>query len=71
MIFTVKDALKLLRTTDDIRLGWNGLLLEFNPESALDVDAYGDYLVSGIRANGVNCIEIDLLATPTRASNRA
>ena len=68
MRVTVKDVLGLLRHTDEIHLGWDGYLVEFNPLSVLDVDAYGDYLVSGIRANGENAIEIDLAAQPVKVS---
>lgn len=66
MQISVKDVLGLLRPTDEIHLGWDGYLVDFNPLSVLDVDAYGDYLVNGIRANGENAIEIDLVAKPVK-----
>lgn len=69
-MITVKDAVALIRERDEIFLGWNGLLVPFNQTCALDMDAYGDYLVSGIRANGENAIELDLLAVPTKISDR-
>lgn len=68
MKITVKDVLTLLRTTDDIKIAWNGVLVDFDPQSGLDVDAYGDYVVEGIRANGENAIEVDLLMRPVKVS---
>lgn len=68
MKISVKDALALLRPTDDIKLAWNGLLIDFDQQSDLDVAAYGDFVVEGIRANGEDALELDLLAEPVRVS---
>lgn len=65
-VTTVKDAFKLLRPTDDIKLAWNGLLFDFDPQNGLDVAAYGDFAIEGIRANGEDSFELDLLAEPVR-----
>lgn len=69
MKITVKDVLALLRSTDEIYLVWGDSAVRFDPRRVLDVDAYGDYVVSGICPTDQHSIEIDIAAMPVKISS--
>lgn len=69
MQITVKDVLTLLKPTDEISLAWGDCVVKFSAQNSLYVDAYGDYVVSGICAVDENCFEVDLMMVPIKASS--
>lgn len=69
MKITVKDILALLKPTDEISLAWGDSAVKFSADNPLYVDAYGDYIVSGICASARNAFEIELKMIPVRASS--
>lgn len=69
MKITVRDVLALLRSTDEIHLVWGDSAIHFDPRRVLDVDAYGDYVISGICPTDRHSIEIDIAAMPVKISS--
>lgn len=51
-MITVKMLLPLLKNAKGIMLDWNGLCRKFDPDDAIDVDAYGNYAVDRITSIG-------------------
>ena len=68
MRVSVKDVVRLFRTSDEINISWGGCLIPFDPENSLLLDAYGGYSVKAVHANGENSLEIDLETVPVKAS---
>lgn len=56
---TVKMLIPLLKAAKEIYLDWNGLIRKFDPDDALDVNAYGDYVIDRI-GNTTNADEYEL-----------
>lgn len=69
MKITVRDVLSLLKPTNEICLAWGASAVRFSADDPLSVDAYGDYIVSGICASARNAFEIELKMVPLRASS--
>ena len=65
-MLSVKEALALFRSGDEIGLSWNGLLLAFDKDNLMDMNNYGDYAVGKICPTGDGTVELELLAMPVR-----
>ena len=50
---TVKMLTGLLKDAKEINIVWNGLCRKYDPEDALDVDAFGSYVVDQIGCQGM------------------
>lgn len=68
MRVTVKDVLALLPNTKDIYLVWDGSVFQHSPFTALELDAYGDYMVGSICPTEEGGVEIVLAAQPVKVS---
>mgnify|MGYP000045559438 FL=1 len=68
MKVTVKDVLALLPNTKDIYLVWDGSVFQHSPFTALELDAYGDYMVGSICPTEEGGVEIVLAAQPVKVS---
>lgn len=68
MKVTVKDVLALLPTVDKIYLVWDGSVFQHSPFTALELDAYGDYMVGSICPTEEGGVEIVLAAQPIKVS---
>lgn len=51
-MITVKMLLPLLKNAKGIVLNWNGMCREFDPDDAMDMDAYSNYVVDRITSIG-------------------
>lgn len=58
-MITVKMLLPLLKGAKAIYLDWNGMLRKIDLEDALDMNAYGDYVIDRI-GNTCNTEEYEL-----------
>ena len=58
-MITVKMLLPLLRNAKEVYLDWNGMVRKIDLDDALDMDAYGDYVIDRI-GNTVNVDEYEL-----------
>lgn len=63
-MFSVKDVCKLLRSVETIRLGWGGLLKDFDPKDEVQLNAYGDYGVNEVEVNSSGSINILISVQP-------
>ena len=66
MQISVRDIVALLPDTKEICLVWDGSVVQRSPFSALDMDAYGDYVVGSICPGEEKSIEIVLAAQPVK-----
>lgn len=63
---TVKEALKVLGDPETVYLIWDGNQISFNFRCDVEVEAWGDFLISGIFARAEREFEIVLEAHPIR-----
>ena len=67
-MITVKMLLPLLKGAEEIMIEWSGLCKRFDPDDALDVDAYGQYVIDKIYTRGKECYELRVALTPVKAT---
>ena len=63
---TVREAVKVLKTAQEIRIGWDGVTYEIDPDNAFTMDAYGKYVVDSIHSFGKDVYEIMIAAIPVK-----
>lgn len=65
---TVRQAVNLLRGAKHIYIAWNGMTTELDVTSELEMDAFGNYVISAI-TDGYEKGDFELViaATPTKA----
>ena len=69
---TVREVIKLIECErDEIKLAWNGLLKDFDPQDCIDLNAFGRYEVENVSFNAykngediVKHIEVALAMAP-------
>ena len=63
----VREAAKLLSNAKEFYIAWDGTLIQFNPHSILEMEAFGDYKVHKIlQACEMNTFEIELEIQPVK-----
>lgn len=65
-MLTVKEALSYLKDPEEVRLICGESALSFNFRNPLEVEAWGDYLVSDILAAGMREYEVSLDVRPRK-----
>ena len=63
---TVKDAIRVLKDAKDINLACGASLVPFDHKDALQVEAYGNYVVDEIRADKEESYEIGIMMRPVK-----
>lgn len=63
---TVKEALPYLYDPEEVLLSFNGELVGFNPNTPIEVEVWGDYIVSKVIASDAAKFELVLAATPIK-----
>ena len=65
----VREAAKLLSNAKELYIAWDGTLIQFNPHSILEMEAFGDYKVHKIfQACEMNTFELELEMQPIKES---
>ena len=67
---TVKDAIRVLPDDEKIQIAYSGNAYAFHKQDPLMLDAYGNYLIDGIRAFYINDkieYELDIAIRPAKA----
>lgn len=67
-MITVKMLLPLLKSAKEIYLDWNGMCKKFDPDDALDLDAFGSYVVDRITHVTDNTYELRIAFLPIKAT---
>ena len=63
---TIKQLHEITMANHKIFIGWNGMIQELDRNSALEMSAYGNFIISKICVLGEDKIEADLLAQPVK-----
>ena len=63
---TVKEVVAALRTAKEIVLGYGANVVTFDKNDALMMDAYGNYVVDEIRAEGDGYYEVNIAVRPIK-----
>lgn len=63
---TVKEALPLLDGADEVSLSFDGNMVSFNFRSKIEVEAWGNFVISGICAVKAGVFELVLAAQPIK-----
>lgn len=63
----VRDIISLLKNAKAIRVNWDGLAYPLDPNNALLMDAFGDYVVARIYSVDREEYEIDIASIPVKA----
>lgn len=66
-MITVKMLLPLLKNAKEIFLDWNGLTRKIDPDDALDLDAFGPYVVDRILNVSTSVYELRIALLPVKA----
>lgn len=61
----VKEVVRLLKTAKSISLGYGDNAVKFNPNDALAVEAYGDFVVDEIRCEDGH-YEVNIAMRPVK-----
>ena len=65
----VREAADLLSNAKELVIAWDGTLIQFNPHSILEMEAFGDYKVHKIfQACEMNTFELELEMQPIKES---
>ena len=65
----VREAANLLSNAKELYIAWDGTLIQFNPHSILEMEAFGDYKVHKIfQACEMNTFELYLEMQPIKES---
>ena len=63
----IREAANLLSNAKELYIAWDGTLIQFNPHSILEMEAFGDYKVHKIlQACEMNTFEIELEIQPVK-----
>ena len=63
----VREAANLLSNAKELYIAWDGTLIQFNPHSILEMEAFGDYKVHKIfQACEMNTFELYLEMHPVK-----
>ena len=63
----VREAANLLSNSKQLYIAWDGTLIQFNPHSILEMEAFGDYKVHKIlQACEMKTFEIELEIHPVK-----
>lgn len=62
----VREVCSLLKKAKDVKLAYNDNVIQFLPDDALMMDAYGRYAVDEVRSSGEDEYEISLALRPIR-----
>lgn len=63
---TVKEALSIIESPEEVSLTWNGSVVNFNFQNDIEVEVWGSYVVDKIAAMKDRGYEIILAAQPIR-----
>ena len=65
----IREAANLLSNAKALYIAWDGTLIQFNPHSILEMEAFGDYKVHKIfQACEMNTFELELEMQPIKDS---
>ena len=65
----IREAANLLSNAKELYIAWDGTLIQFNPHSILEMEAFGDYKVHKIfQACEMNTFELELEMHPIKES---
>ena len=65
----IREAANLLSNAKELYIAWDGTLIQFNPHSILEMEAFGDYKVHKIlQAFEMNTFELELEMQPIKES---
>lgn len=67
----VKEVIDKLRLVKEVHICYGGFAWQFDSESILLMDAFGDYEVGGITSVQSQCYEIEIASQPVKAINQA
>lgn len=63
---TVKEMLEMLDSPNEVNISWNGDLVHFNFRNKIEIDVWGDFVVSRICAMKEGVFELALAAQPIK-----
>lgn len=63
----VREATRILSGAKELYISWNGSITRFDPDSILEMDAFGDYKVHRITdSHEKNTFEIEIAVAPIK-----
>lgn len=63
---TVKQMLAMLDSPNEVNISWNGDIVRFNFRNKIEVDVWGDFVVSRICSMKEDVFELVLAAQPIK-----
>lgn len=64
---TVNDAIKVLKSAQNISLGYGDSIIPFDKDNPISLSAFGDYIVDEIRGGEGDYYEISIAMQPVKA----
>lgn len=63
---TIKELCNVISNDCKIKIGWDGMMNDFDRFNLLQIDAFGDYEIDKIYAVSNNVIELGIKAQPVK-----
>ena len=63
---TIKELCNVISNNCEIKIGWDGMMNDFDRFNLLQIDAFGDYEIDKIYAVSNNVIELGIKAQPVK-----
>lgn len=63
---TVREILAMLHCPEEVALAWNGDRISFDHNKKIEVEAWGDFVVSEIYATKEQGFELTLASSPVK-----
>lgn len=63
---TIKELCNVISNDCKIKIGWDGMMNDFDRFNLLQIDAFGDYEIDKIYAVSTNVIELGIKAQPVK-----
>ena len=63
---TIKELCNVISNDCKIKIGWDGMMNDFDRFNLLQIDAFGDYEIDKIYAVSANVIELGIKAQPVK-----
>lgn len=63
---TIKELCNVISNDCKIKIGWDGMMNDFDRFNLLQIDAFGDYEIDKIYVVSTNVIELGIKAQPVK-----
>lgn len=63
---TIKELCNVISNDCKIKIGWDGMMNDFDRFNLLQIDAFGDYEIDKIYSVSSNVIELGIKAQPVK-----